>query len=115
MINYNVVFHVDTADNALNVALRNVLNYSEALPDERYKMALVANSKAVTLLRKEHGEFAEALEKVHAKGLSIRVCNNALNELGVHPDELYDLCAVVPAGIVEIVRLQSEGTAYIKP
>lgn len=115
MTNYNVVFHVDTADNALGVALRNVLNYSEALPGEPYTMALVANSKAVALFRKEHGEFGQALEKAHAKGLSVRICNNALNELGINPGELYDLCTVVPAGIVEIVRLQSEGFAYIKP
>ena len=29
--------------------------------------------------------------------------------------ELIDGCEVVPAGIVELIRLQQEGFAYIKP
>jgi hypothetical protein len=43
------------------------------------------------------------------------VCNNALSMSGINPAELLDLCEVIPAGIVELIRLQHEGFAYVKP
>ena len=49
------------------------------------------------------------------EGLSIRLCNNALNAFKVDRSKLWKGCEVIPAGMVEIVRLQREGFAYVKP
>ena len=112
---YKLVMHVDKEDGSLSVALRNAVNFVSAMENDSYEMVLVVNSKAVVLLREASGEFDKALEDACCKGLSVRVCNNALNEKGMSPDELYPQCTIVPAGVVEIVRLQKEGFAYIKP
>ena len=49
------------------------------------------------------------------KGLKIRLCRNALNDNNLTEADLWPGIEVVPAGLVEIVRLQQAGFAYIKP
>ena len=39
----------------------------------------------------------------------------ALAEHGIDPARVWPECEIVPAGLVEVVRLQREGFAYIKP
>ena len=115
MNKYDVVFHVDMPDGSLNVACSNAANYAQALPEETFSMVLVVNAKAVTQLTKGNTALLPALEKAHGLGLAIRVCRNALNATGTDAAELFPQCEVIPAGIVEIVNLQREGYAYIKP
>lgn len=115
MSRYNLVFHVDTADNAMNVAFKNYFNYAVALEGQSYSAVLVVNAAGVNLLKATNAELKETVEKAAAQGLSIRACNNALVANKIKPEELFPQCSVVPAGIVEIVDLQHEGYAYIKP
>ena len=115
MSKYDVVFHVDKADGSLNVAFSNAANYAAALPGESFAMVLVVNSKAVTQLTRGNADILPGLEKAHGLGLAVRVCQNALNATGTAPESLFPQCVVVPAGIVELVNLQREGYAYIKP
>ncbi len=113
-MNYDLVLHVDTVDSAIQTAFSNAVNYAGALKNETFTMVLVVNSKAVTLLVADNTAIKDALERAVAAGLSIRVCNNALNANGVRPESLYPQCVVVPAGIVELVTLQRAGYAYVK-
>lgn len=115
MSNFNLVLHVDKEDGSLPVALKNAVNYATALQGQPFMMILVANSKAARLFKAEHSEIKDALEKACSMGLSVRVCANAMKDHGITAEELYPQCSVVPAGIVEIVKLQQEGFAYIKP
>lgn len=114
MSRYDLALHVSKADGSLAVALRNAINYSQALPDGGYHMVLVVNAAAVRQLAADNTEVRDALEKACAQGLSVRVCNNALREQGVRPESLFPQCEVVPAGVVEIVNLQQDGYSYIK-
>ena len=115
MSEYDVVLHVDKPDNSLAIAFTNAVNYAKALPGEHFSMVLVVNSAAVTLLKRGNKEIAGALEEAVASGLSVRVCNNALESTRTDPEEMYPQCVVIPPGLVEIVRLQRKGYAYIKP
>ncbi len=49
------------------------------------------------------------------KGASILVCGNALKAYNMDNSELWPNVEVVSSGIVEIVRLQDDGMAYVKP
>ena len=115
MNRYDLVLHVDKTDGSLSIAFNNAINYAQALHGETYRMALVANAKAVTQLTRDNVAIEELLEKACAAGLEIRVCRNALKANGLELDDLFPQCVVVPAGVVEIVNLQREGYAYIKP
>ena len=112
---YDVVFHVDKTDGSLNIALTNAVNYAKALPGESFSMVLVVNSRAVTQLAGDTPDVWKALNDATRLGLSVRVCNNALEATGTSPRDLYPQAVVVPAGIVELVDLQRKGYAYIKP
>lgn len=115
MSKYDLLLHVDKTDGSLPVAFTNAINYAKALPEETFSMVLVVNARAVTLLTVDNADIKDALEKAQAHGLSISVCGNALKATGTNPQDLYPGCRVVPAGIVELVTLQREGYAYVKP
>ena len=78
------------------------------LPDEsRFVMASF-------LARKDNAQ-TEAIEKLAQAGVSFRVCANAMKKVPITKEDLLPCVEVVPAGVVEIVRLQREDFAYIKP
>lgn len=115
MSHYDMVLHVDKTDGALDISLTNAVNYASALAKESFHMVLVVNSRAVTLLVRANEGLAPKLQAACGAGLDIRVCNNALQSTGTKAEDLYPQCTVVPAGLVEIVDLQRNGYAYIKP
>ena len=115
-MNYDIVLHVDADDpKTLMLAFANAANYKASLPGETFRMALVANGPSAKLFTSDHADLAERGENLLEQGLSIRLCNNALNAFVPDRSRLWPGLEVVPAGIVEIVRLQREGFAYIKP
>lgn len=115
-MNYDLLLHVDSDDpKILNLAMNNAANYKNGLPGESFRMVLVANGPAVRLFTREHADLAARGAELADMGLDIRLCANALKGNGIAPDDLWAGCRVVPAGVVEIVRLQREGFAYIKP
>ena len=113
---YDLLIHVDDNDpKRMNLAFNNFANYKAALPGEAFRAVLVVNGPAAQLLKKENAEQAERGAKLMNSGLTIRVCNNALKAFGVDPAELWEGVEIVPAAIVEIVKLQREGFAYLRP
>ena len=90
---YDLLVHVDLPDESRFVmALGNINNYLAALNGEPCTVVLLANG-----------------------GVSFRVCANAMKKVPITKEDLLPCVEVVPAGVVEIVRLQREDFAYIKP
>ena len=115
-MDHNLVLHIDSArDDVLRLLLRNAENYLAALPGEKFELAVVANGPGVTQFRGELGELGERAKALAAQGVKFRMCANALREKSVAPESLWPFCEIVPAGLVELVRLQKEGFAYVKP
>ncbi|QCC84606.1 hypothetical protein DDIC_01655 [Desulfovibrio desulfuricans] len=115
-MNYDLCLHMDSKDPAtLRLVLRNAANYIKALPEERFQLVVVANGPAVTQFVKSNEEFRAIAAPLQDQGLRILLCANALADNHIGHADLWPGCDVVPAGLVEIVRLQREGFAYIKP
>ena len=115
-MNYDLVVHVDMNDaGILGLALNNITNYLAALPDENCTVRLVANGPAVQMFRKDTCAHADRITDLASHGVTFALCANALKNFSVNHDELLATCEVVPAGVVELVRLQRAGFAYIKP
>ncbi len=116
MTNYDLCVHVDQNDPALlGLALNNIANYMAALPDETFRVCLVANGPAVQLFKSGATPHDARVADLAAKGVTFSMCANALKAFNVGKDALINGCEVVPAGVVELVRLQRAGFAYIKP
>lgn len=115
-MNYNLVLHMDSGEEAvLRMCLRNAENYLNALPEERFELYLVANGGGAAQFTKDTPELRQKAEQLVERGLKIRVCANAMAEHGIKKSDLWAVCEVVPAGLVEIVKLQNQGFSYVKP
>lgn len=117
MDNYNVILHFDQDDSkVLGMVLRNAKNYLAALPDEDFRLAIVINAGGVKQLQNLHSEYHALAGSLIGTGkVYIAVCRNALNENSLAASDIWPEVQIVPAGLVEIVKLQRAGYAYIKP
>ena len=112
-----VIFHVNRDnEETLLMALNNIENLLKNVPADEAAVYLVANGVAVRLFRREYAaQYATNIEILSKSNVHFLVCNNSLSNLGIKHGELLEPCQVVPAGILEIIRLQAEGCAYVKP
>lgn len=115
-MDYNLILHLDSNDpDKFRLVARNARNYLKELPDEKFELHVVVNAGAVNLFTSKHPELRELAEPLMADGVRFKLCHNALDENGIDPVDLWPGCLVVPAGLVEVVKLQRSGFAYIKP
>lgn len=115
-MHYDLLVHVDLADEGrFGMAMTNIINYCKALPNETYKVVVLANAAAVRFLKKEDNPHAETVSKLAAEGVDFRACHNATNKFNIPDADLLPCVTVVSAGVVELVDLQRQGYTYIKP
>lgn len=113
-MNLDIVFHLDLNDSAvLNIAISNVSNYFTAIAGQKADVVMLVNGPAVNLFKKEIA--LPELKTLLDNGLKIKLCQNALNKFKLTKEMLMDGVQVVPAGIVELVRLKNEQYTYVKP
>ena len=112
----NLLLHIDMNEEVrLGMALANAENFPPGGGKET-RIVIVANGSAVTLFQREKATaWADRITDLAARGVSFRICRNALASHDIAPERLLPVYELVPAGIVELVRLQSEGYAYVKP
>lgn len=115
-MNYNVILHIDSGDpDTFSLVARNAVNYLNALPNDKFELDIVANAGGATLFTPDHEDLHPLARELMDRGVIIKLCANALAEHGIAHDRVWKGCQIVPAGLVEITRLQNEGFAYIKP
>lgn len=112
-----VVFHLDRNDqDNLVMALNNIFNLLKDPFGDKAVVCVLANGQAVRLFEKAAASStAGRVAEFQGRGVRFLLCNNSLTGLGIKPEQLIEGCEVVPAGIVELIRLQQDGFAYIKP
>ncbi|MBC8530299.1 DsrE family protein [Gehongia tenuis] len=112
-----ILLHVDENEK-WNLALENGANifaYGEK-EGETFELEFVANGAAVeTLVQGADGEMAGRMAELCDRGAVLAACSNALRKRGIGRESLCGFVTVVPAGVVEIAKRESEGYAYIKP
>jgi intracellular sulfur oxidation DsrE/DsrF family protein len=112
-----VVYHIASSQN-VEAALRNLANHLEASPG--VKVVVVAHNEGVDFLlrgaRDSRGQPYEALlRRFSDLGVEFRVCGNTLVRRKIDSDSVIPGAVLVPSGIAEISRLQSEeGYAYMR-
>jgi len=112
-----VVFHLDMDEEArLVMAVNNIGNLLKEIPSTEAAICLVANGSAVRLFQRDHpDDHSVRMEELSGKGVRFLMCSNSLKNLNLDPSEMLNGCEVIKAGIVELISLQTDGYAYIKP
>jgi hypothetical protein len=111
-----LLLHV-TDDNRWTVALGNAANFINDVAEGQAKVIIVTNGSAVL----SFGQPDKLMEMLAGKGVQFKACRNSLQKLFSSgkdcscEEELPPYVQVIQAGMTELVRLQNEGFAYVKP
>lgn len=116
MSKYKVIFHIDEM-NKWNLLLANVKNLINGFNGENLLIEVLANSEAVNfyILNEVIDEQINTIKRLHEIGVDFKACNNSLITSGIKKESLIDFINIVPSGVVELVKKQTEGYSYIKP
>ena len=111
-----LVFHINEPDKWQRVIM-NINNFLNDVGQGNADIEVVANGEAVAVFKNDGltNNFVEQMQKLAEIGVSFVACQNALKAQSIAKESLPEFVTVVPAGITEIARKQTEGFAYIKP
>lgn len=110
-----VVFHVSNDDSEKwERVLGNIPNLIDDPTIDCENIVLVVNSDGIDLVWKGT-EYAEKISTLLDRGVDIAACSNTLDKSKRGQEELHPGIETVPSAMGELVRLQSEGYAYVNP
>jgi len=114
----NIVFGVSDPGRQLKESLVNAAYTIKYLKPRGipYHIQIVIYGAAVNAANSftsEYGGYAPLLETLHEKGVQFMVCNNSLHAMQVPADNVYHFMKIIPAGILQIAKMQMQGYTYI--
>lgn len=110
-----VVVQVSEADPARwNLALNNVKNLQEDLGAGKVSVEIVAYGPGIGMLKFDAPTNSRISEAIQA-GVTIDACENTMRNQKLVRADMHPGIGYVPAGVVQIVRRQQEGWAYLRP
>jgi uncharacterized protein len=108
------VFAVSDGDpQKWNLTLGNIGNALEALGPDAAQLELVAYGPGIEMLKKD-SPASKRVAEVLAKGVRVVACQNSMRAFHVEPADLVPGVGVVPSGVVELMKRQHDGFAYIR-
>ena len=114
-----VIYHINTGNEQATDGLRNANNHLAA--DPKAKIVFVTHAAGVQFLldgaKDKNGNSYDALvQDLMGKGVEFRLCRFTLERNKIDPKRVIQDVNIVPSGVAEVSRLQSqEGFAYLKP
>jgi intracellular sulfur oxidation DsrE/DsrF family protein len=108
------LFQVSDNDPARwNLILSNVGNLREGVGGEGADIEIVAYGPGLAMLKADSPvkqRVAEALKQ----GVKINACQNTMNAMKLAPADMLPEIGYVPSGVVEVMKKQQQGWAYIR-
>ena len=118
-----VAIHVDENDpSRMNMALNNAANIYKYYNDkgEAVEVRLVANGPGLHMFREDTSPVKDriAAMSLEHESLTFAACGNthrAMSSKAGGDITLISEAEMIPSGVVELIELQGEGWAYIRP
>lgn len=112
---HRVVFALTVDDQHVwNEVFGNFHNIQNALGRKNVAIEMVVYGDAIAMLRDDslvYNKVEQALEE----GVKIVACENTMKAQNISRDHMLPNIGYVKAGIVELIKLQEAGWAYIRP
>ena len=111
-----IAIHITSGEHEdWQMALRNLLNLAqdESISTPPELIQVVINGPAVRFLLSTAPE-ASKVHQMTEVGVEINVCTNSLDRFEYDPDDLVEGVSVVQSGVTRAVRLQQQGSTYLK-
>ena len=97
-----------------NLALNNAENMQQALGKDKVKIEIVAYGPGLNMLKAD-SKVAGRLNAALDNNVELAACGTTMKKMKVTKADLVGGATVVPGGVIEIMKRQSEGWAYIRP
>ena len=97
-----------------NLALNNAQNLQQALGKDNVTVEIVAYGAGLKMLKAD-SKVAPRLNEALDNNVELAACATTMKKLKLTKADLIGGAVVVPGGVIEIMKRQSEGWAYIKP
>jgi intracellular sulfur oxidation DsrE/DsrF family protein len=110
-----VVVQVSDNDPAKwSLALNNARNLQTDLGAQNVEIEIVAYGPGIGMLKAESVAGNRIGEALHS-GVKVSACENTMRGQKLAKSDMLDGIGYVPAGVVEIMKRQQEGWAYLRP
>jgi intracellular sulfur oxidation DsrE/DsrF family protein len=110
-----VVIQVSDGDAAKwNLALNNAKNAQQELGADKVQIEIVAYGPGIGMLKEDATTNTRVSEAVKS-GIQIVACENTMKGQKLTKADMNPAVGYVPAGVVELIKRQGEGWAYIHP
>jgi uncharacterized protein len=110
-----VVFQVSDGDAVKwNLALNNAKNVQQELGASKVQIEIVAYGPGIGMLR-DDATTANRVSEAVQSGVQVVACENTMTALKLTKADMNKAVGYVPAGVVELMKRQSEGWSYIRP
>lgn len=109
-----MVLHVADADpKKWNQVFNNVKNVQQELGKDNVDVEIVANGPGINMLKLD-SEVGNRVDEAIANGVKVVACENTMKANKLTRADMLPSTGYVPAGIVELMKKQQEGYAYIR-
>jgi uncharacterized protein len=110
-----VVVQVSEADPARwNLVLNNVKNLQDDLGADKVTIEIVAFGPGIGMLKFDAPTNSRVSEAIKA-GVTVNACENTMRNQKLARADMHPNVTYVAAGVVQIVKRQQEGWAYLRP
>lgn len=110
-----VVFQVSAGDPKIwNLTLNNAKNVQQELGAKNVDIEIVAYGPGIGMLKFDYA-VANRIDEAVAEGVKVVACENTMKALKLTKDDMLSSTGFVPAGVIELMKKQKEGYAYIRP
>lgn len=120
---HKVAVHVDQNDpRVMNMALNNVVNINKyyASKGEKIEIEVVAYGPGLHMFRPDTSPVKARIEKMGLEfdNLKFSACGNTHRKMSAKAGKKIKIMSeaqMVPSGVVQLIHLQEQGYAYIRP
>ena len=110
-----MVFQVSDNDpGKWNLALNNARNVQQDLGAEQTAVEIVVYGPGIGMLKAE-APVANHVAEAMASGVSVVACENTMRAQKISRDDMQPRIGYVAAGVVQLMKRQGEGFAYVRP
>lgn len=96
-----------------NLILNNLSALREGVGSEGVEIELIAYGPGVNMLKADSPVKQRVTEALKA-GVKINACQNTMNGMKLTPADMLPQISYVPSGVVEVMKKQQQGWAYIR-
>jgi intracellular sulfur oxidation DsrE/DsrF family protein len=110
-----LVIQVSDADTGKwNLALNNAKNVQNAYGADKVDIEIVAYGPGIGMLKMD-SVVGNRIDESKQSGITVVACQNTMKNMKLTNEDMLPNSSYVPSGVVEIIKKQNDGYAYLRP